>query len=150
MQVSANLTNETPAVLPSLANYTLISAFNISVSTATNVSTEVTSPYPCSINPSPINPFELVNGSWMAITPFSVNAIACTVSFAVPYDPIVGVFQKTAPTTTTVNTTTTIPSSSPPGHHTPPIAPIIAMIIAIIIVAATVAYYSRKGRHRQH
>ncbi len=148
----ANITNETSMVLPFLANYTPISALNVSVVTTANVSTKVTSPYPCGINSSLIKPFELVNGSWVAIMPFSVNVSACTVSFVVPKDSIVGIFQKIVPvvttTVTTINTTTTItPSPMPPSTA----FPMIAIAAIIIIIVAIVAYYnSRKGKHARH
>ena len=154
MRASASITNETSMVLPTLANYTLISAFNISVTTAANVSSEVTSPYSCGINSSLIKPFELVNGTWTAITPFSVNATACTVSFVVPKDPIVGIFQKIVPTTTvttTVNTTTTIAPTTtvlPPKVNTAAIA--VAVIVTVIILLVLAYYYmSKAGKHRR-
>lgn len=155
VQASVNMTNETSYSLPYLANYTLISALNISVSTGGNVSTEVTSPYLCGINSSLIKPFEIVNGTWIAIMPFSVNATSCTVSFVVPKDPILGIFQKTVPATTTatttIKTTTTIPSAPvAPSHGSQTILPLTAILIVIIIIAAIAAYgYSRK-EHKKH
>jgi hypothetical protein len=155
VQASANITNETSYSLPYFANYTLISALNVSVSTGANVSTEVTSPYPCGINSSLIKPFEIVNGAWIAIMPFSVNATSCTVSFVVPKDPILGIFQKTVPATTTVTTTikTTATIPAAPGAPSPEsqtILLVIAIVIVIIIIAAIAAYgYSRKG-HKKH
>ena len=152
MQASARITNETSMVLPTLANYTLISALNVSVTTIANVSAKVTSPYPCSINSSLIKPFELVNGSWSAIIPFSMNTSACTVSFVVPKDPIVGIFQKIVPTTTvttTINTTTTIvPTTAvpPPKVNTAAIA--VAVIVTVIILLVLAYYYmSKAGKH---
>ena len=124
------------------------------VTTAANVSSEVTSPYSCGLNSSLIKPFELVNGTWTAITPFSLNATACTVSFVVPKDPIVGIFQKIVPTTTvttTVNTTTTIvptTTAPPPKVNTAAIA--VAVIVTVIILLVLAYYYmSKAGKHRR-
>ncbi len=154
MRASASITNETSMVLPTLANYTLINAFNISVTTAANVSSEVTSPYTCGLNFSLIKPFELVNGTWTAITPFSANATACTVSFVVPKDPIVGIFQKIVPTTTvttTVNTTTTIaPTTTPPPPKVNTAAIAVVVIVTVIILLVLAYYYmSKAGKRRR-
>ncbi len=152
VRVSTHLTNETPTSLPQLANYTLISALNLSVSATANVSIRVTLPYPCGENSSLIKPFELLNGTWTPITPFYINTTSCTISLLVPNDPILGIFQKAAPATTTIttiNTLSTIPPSSVPPPHSMPTAPIIGIIIVIIIVAGiAVYYYGRRGSRR--
>ena len=152
VRVSTHLTNETPTSLPQLASYTLISALNLSVSTAANVSIRVTLPYPCGENSSLIKPFELLNGTWTPITPFYINTTSCTISLLVPNDPILGIFQKAAPATTTIttiNTLSTIPPSSVPPPHSMPTTPIIGIIIVIIIVAGiAVYYYGRRGSRR--
>ena len=153
VRVSTHLTNETPTSLPQLASYTLISALNLSVSTAANVSIRVTLPYPCGENSSLIKPFELLNGTWTPITPFYINTTSCTVSLLVPNDPILGIFQKAAPATTTIttiNTLSTVPPSSVPPPHSMPTAPIIGIIIVTIIVAGIAAYYyGRRGSRRR-
>ena len=152
VRVSTHLTNETPTSLPQLANYTLISALNLSVSATANVSIRVTLPYPCGENSSLIKPFELLNGTWTPITPFYINTTSCTISLLVPNDPILGIFQKAAPATTTIttiNTLSTIPPSSVPPPHSMPTTPIIGIIIVIIIVAGiAVYYYGRRGSRR--
>ena len=157
VHVSANLTNETQTILPAISNYTLISTLKVSVSATANVSTEITSPYPCSINSSLIKPFKLINGTWTAITPFSINTTSCTISFAAPKDPVVGIFQKMISTTIAPKTTMPITAVRPATTTVlPPLAPasnytvsIVAIIVIIIIVAMAVYYYRRNGpRHK--
>ncbi|MCL4387693.1 beta-propeller fold lactonase family protein [Candidatus Marsarchaeota archaeon] len=152
MLASASITNETSMVLPSIANYTPISKLNVNVTTIANVSVEITSLYPCSVGSSIIKPFELVNGSWSAIIPFSVNTSACTVSFVVPKDPIVAIFQKIVPTTTvttTINTTTTIvPTTTAPQTQANTAARAVVVIVIVIILLVLAYYYmSKAGKH---
>ena len=153
VQVSTYLINETSFLLPSPANYTLISALNVSVSTTANVSVKVTAPYSCGVNSSLIKPFELVHGTWYAIMPFSINATSCVVSFAVSKDTVVGLFQKVVPVTTTrnttVNTTTTIASAvakpQPQSNYTVPVV----LIVIVVIVVIMVYFYRMRGRRRR-
>lgn len=146
-------------------NYSKLAAFNFSSSQ--NISINVTYTYNCNLNN--VSAFELVNNSWTKISNV-VNASACTLSFAIPADPIIGIFSykpiavsttttptttstvpsnvvtTTAPITTTVsnitNTTTTVPVSST-SHNT---LVIIAIIVIIIIIIAAVAYLMKKKK----
>ena len=75
-----NVTNST---LQSKAlNRSVITALNYTVNN-TNVSTDATLHYSCSIPNSDVAPFILRNSTWQEITPFTLNAAACTVEFAV-------------------------------------------------------------------
>ena len=153
-----NVTNATSVPLQPVANYTLISAFNISVSTSANVTVNVIEQYPCGVYSSLIRPFEFTNGTWSMITPFEVNATACTALFTVPKDPIVGIFQKIVTTTTITTTTTisvnttTVPTIVAQGtalkSSTALIIAIAAIAAVIILLLLMLRYHLRKVRRR--
>ncbi len=140
-------------------NYTLVSAENISVNTIANVSINVTQHYPCNINKSLIAPYMYKNSTWSKITPFAVNASACTISFAIPKDPIIGILESAPVTPTTTNVTTTTPPTTPTTNvtnvtttTTPPSSSsntgliIVGVVIIIIIIAVAYYYYTKKGK----
>ena len=156
--IAKNMTNK---------NYTKLAAFNFNSSQ--NISINATYTYNCNLNN--VSAFELVNNSWTKISSV-VNASACTLSFAIPSDPIIGIFSykpiavsttTTSTTTSTVpsnvvtttapittvsnitNTTTTVPVSpvSSTSHST---LVIIAIIVIIIIIIAAVAYLMKKKK----
>ncbi|MEM4098125.1 MAG: hypothetical protein QXS81_05520 [Candidatus Micrarchaeaceae archaeon] len=148
----ANVTSTAPAAP---ANYTLINALNVSISTNATISSNVTIAYPCSTPATSIAPFIYENGTWNPITKFFANPVTCTVSFAMPKDPIVGIFSKTVTTTvsTTLTTTqTTVPTTipvTPAPSNSAAIALVVVIIIVIVIIV--IAYYltkSKKGRNR--
>ncbi|MCL5433491.1 MAG: hypothetical protein M1538_00750, partial [Candidatus Marsarchaeota archaeon] len=141
-------------------NYTLVNAENISVNTIANVSINVTQHYPCNINKSLIAPYIYKNSTWSKITPFAVNASACTISFAIPKDPIIGILESApvTPTTTNVTTTTTPPTTpttnvtnvttttTPPSSSNNTGLIIVGVVIIIIIIAVAYYYYTKKGK----
>ncbi len=137
-------------------NYTIVgTSYNI---TSSNKTRTITLPYNCSLPSGRIAPYIYINGTWSKITPFTVNTIACTITFTVPPDPIVAIMESqvtTVPTTTALTVATTVAPTtvvSPPVTPTPSNAALYAAIvimIAIIIVVAIVTYYNRKNRHRQ-
>ena len=140
--------NESTDKVPSLLNRSTIRAINYTFSNQ-NVSANVTMHYRCSTPPSAITPFILRNGTWQEITPFTINVAACTVTFAAPADPTIGLFNisnqstTTAVSTITANTTTiltTIPSSVQQSGT----AALAAIIIIAIIVIAIIVYLIRK------
>ena len=146
-------TTTIPAVsLPPLPNHTLVIASNATANTLTTL------PYSCSLPSNSIAPYLLKNGTWTKITPFTVNATACTISFMVPVDPVVAIFTNATTSTTTLPTsTTTLPTTFPTttvpyaAHQTP--APnysvYIAAIIVILIIVA-VAYYLAMHGMKHH
>ncbi len=106
------ISNLSGSKFPSLPNETELSAANISVSTGANVTITVTEMYNCSYPPASVAPYELRNNSWIKILPFTVNVSACTLTFSIPKDPIIGVFsQKTAPATSSTSLPTTLPTT---------------------------------------
>lgn len=154
--VTASVSNVTSTAPSAPAGYTLVDALNVNITTDANVTENVTMAYPCGTPQSDIMPFIYKNGSWSAITPFSIDAAKCTVTFALPKDPIVALFSSAPVTTTAVTTTvpkttvtTTVPAIAQPSNSLYVIA---AIVIVVIIVIALVAYYysMRSHRHRRH
>ncbi len=115
----------------------------------------VTVRYPCNLPSSSIAPYIYINGAWTAITPFTVNSSACTVTFSVPGDPVVGVFQIPAARTTTVLPTTIATTIAPTTIVTPPVTPpsnatlyaaIVIIIVIVIIIAVWLYLRTRRKR----
>lgn len=77
--IITNVTSETP-LAPQ--DYTKLYADNITEDGLFVNYTSVTTSYPCSLSSENVAPYELVNNStWTEVTPFSVNASSCTLSF---------------------------------------------------------------------
>ncbi len=158
-QTSVKIINMSISAPKVPTNYTLVNAENISVNTIANVSINVTQHYPCNINKSLIAPYMYKNSTWSKITPFAVNASACTISFAIPKDPIIGILESAPVTPTTTNVTTTTPPTTPTTNvtnvtttTTPPSSSsntgliIVGVVIIIIIIAVAYYYYTKKGK----
>ena len=78
--------------------FSKLTILNISVSSASNenLNKSVTLNFGgLSVNTSAIAPYILSGSAWTEITPFTVNTIANTITFSIPGDPVVGVFQNT-------------------------------------------------------
>ena len=147
--------NET-ALNYTITNYTKIAVLDLNL-TAANVTTliNVTIPYNCGISGSLLKPFIYVNGTLEGITPFTVNASACTVTFQVPSDPVVGLYYRNstsaanttstvAPVTTTAQQTNTTTTSPAPEAQPNYILIVVGVIILVVIIAA--ALYFMKSR----
>ena len=141
-----NVTNST---LQSKAlNKSVITALNYTVNN-TNVSADIILHYSCSIPNSDVAPFILRNGTWQEITPFILNAAACTVEFAVPSDPVIALLNTnvtstittTSATTTVQAPVTTVPA---PQQNNSTILILILVIIVIIVIAALFIYMRNK------
>ena len=131
--------------------YTALALFNISVTPTSGSAVTIAQDYACGTPVSKLQPFVLVNGTWVAAKQFTVNTNPCTVVYSVPADPVAGLFeaaQGTATTTissTTASASTTANASGASGS--PDAAPV--AIVVLIAIAAAVAYsYSRRGRQR--
>jgi len=156
--VKAFVSNITSTAPLAPTGFAMVSALNISINTTANVSITVTQGYPCSENASLIAPYLFKNGTWVAITPFTVNATACTVTYSIQKDPIVGILAKVPTTTTTVPTTTVPTTTIIPTTTIPPVVTptpnygwaIVVVIVIIIIIIAILYYYMSKGsKHRR-
>ena len=116
----------------------------------TNVSTDAILHYSCSIPNSDVAPFILRNGTWQEITPFTLNATACTVEFAIPSDPVIALLNTNV--TSTINTTAATTTVQAPVTTAP--APqqnnstilILVLIVIVIIVIAALFIYMRDRR----
>ena len=154
----ANATAASPAAP---ANYTKIIAINESIN-STTASVESTLTYNCngSIASNRIAPYILRNGTWVAITPFTVNSGTCAVTFAIPNDPTIALMEgpstNATKVTSTVTTsilplTTTIASTSKKttGLNYIPIEAVAAILI-IAIMGFAYFRFIRKPRHPKH
>ncbi len=82
------------------ANYLTLSAVNVIVDPLVVSNIIVTASYPCGIPSRSIQPFELSStGTWVAISPFRVNAAACTLTFTVDADPVIAIMQNISQST---------------------------------------------------
>ena len=119
--------------------------------------------YPCSDSSAVIKPYKKVPGDgWISITGFTVNTTACTMTFSVPPDPVVGLFAANPTTTTTsvattstVATTTaaattlastTIPQQPANQNSDALIAAVVVVIIIVVLAGAYLASRKSKGK----
>ena len=140
--------NASSSRLPSLSNRSAIMAINYTFSNR-NISVNVSINYPCGTAPSDLTPFILRNGTWQEITPFTVNVVACTVTFAAPADPVIALFNTNSTSaTTTLNTTTTEPAttSPAPGQQQSNTGIIVAVVIIVAIILIAIVAYLRMKR----
>jgi len=154
----ANVTQQVSSFAKPQPNYTLINAVNVSIKTTAPITAFFVEHYPCSIPGDLVAPYIFKNNTWLAITNYTVNATTCTVSFNIPSDPIVAIFEKSMPTTTTTSIATTIPTTTPTTIYYPSpspkpssslvIEPLILIIIVIIIILVLLYYY--KLLHRRY
>ncbi len=150
--VNVSIINVTP-LPPAPSNYSVLLAFNISAPGASMLN--VTLHYGCSEPSSRIVPYIYRNSAWQEIEPFSVNVSACTISFSMPADPIVGVFSTPTPTTTTTMQTT-VPTTSatytstivqaPATQSNTPMYAAVAVVIILAVVVAAYLSLRKKGR----
>jgi plastocyanin len=136
---AVNITAAPNQTVPS--NLTEIIALNVTVNESAAVNATVH--YPCSIPSSRIAPFILRNGSaWSAITPFEVDAASCAVTFAVPSDPVVGLFEVPASSVTSA-----IPVVSKASEIRNGILYAAVAVIVLLLVLA-IAFHRHKRRRR--
>ncbi len=131
--------------LPPLSNKTEVKAFDINFTSILNstITAFITIPYSCSSG-QPSAPYLLKNGTWSAITPFFVNSSACTVSFSIASDPVIGLFASNAavpPSSTTVAPTTTVASTpkAPPAAANYEITALAIVVVIIVVIIAFIA-----------
>ena len=132
-----------------VSNNSVITAINYTVNN-TNVSADMILHYSCSIPNSDVAPFILRNGTWQEITPFTLNATACTVEFAIPSDPVIALLNTNV--TSTINTTaatttaqTPVTTAPAPQQNNSPVL-ILILVILVIIVIAVLFIYLRNRR----
>ncbi|MDE1833682.1 MAG: hypothetical protein KGH58_04670, partial [Candidatus Micrarchaeota archaeon] len=69
-----------------IVNITVVPEGNAVVTTRMNLT------YDCSLPASSVAPYILKNYTWREITNFTIDTSACSVSFAIPNDPVIAVF----------------------------------------------------------
>jgi len=152
----ANVTQQVSSLVKPQPNYTLINAVNVSIKTTAPITVFFVEHYPCSIPSDLVVPYIFKNNTWLVITNYTVNATACTVSFYIPSDPIVAIFEKSVPTTTTTIIATTIPTTIPTTYPSSSqktrssiVVEALALIIILIIIILVLLYYY-KLLHKYH
>ncbi len=130
--------------LPS-GNNVLIRAINFTVSNR-NITVDAVVRYPCSYSPYAIAPFMLKNDSWSEIRPFSVNAGACSITFAIPSDPTIAIMKTAEQNQTTAATSQ--PTTSAPAMQHSSLYSLEAGAIITLIVAIAMAIYFLRIRNR--
>jgi len=159
----ANVTQQVSGFAKPQPNYTLINAVNVSIKTIAPATAFFVGEYPCSIPSDLVAPYIFKNNTWFAITNYTVNATACTISFYIPNDPIVAIFEKNISTTTTTSIATTIPTTIPtttpttiyypppsPKPSSPLVAEALILIIILIIIILVLLYYYKLLHRRYH
>ena len=95
-----------------------------------------------------IAPFILRNGTWTEIRPFTVDELACTVTFIVPSDPVIAVFYNTRSALQSSMQTTSIMQQEQPSQSSNGLAFMIIVVIAIILAIIFVYKKSAVGKSR--
>ena len=150
-----NITNATLPAPPANTEAVRIIKINMTSGTTPKPTTyiKVTEGYSCTLPSSRLRPYILVNGSWQAILPYSIDSAACTITYNITTDPIIALFISLAPATTTTlpttTATTTASTTSIPagqqGQQALPTEYIVAAIVAIMILIAVYEYIRRRG-----
>jgi hypothetical protein len=154
ISISLKITNVTNSIIPITSNIT-VAAFNVVAVTSQNVIVNqsliltITLKYSCSLQTNTLAPYKLTKaGSWIPIRPFTSNSSACTVTFHIPSDPVVALFQsiKSASTSTAMTSISTTATSTVPATSTQKQKSGIGFVIAIaavvvILIVAILAYY---------
>jgi hypothetical protein len=83
-----SVANVSPDIATPPINLAAVSILNITAQNKSKSSIMVTEKFPCGLKG--IRPFILENNTWMPINLYTINENACTVTFYVPSDPIVG------------------------------------------------------------
>ncbi len=110
VRLNLSVSNVLNKSLAAPSDYSKLDALNISVNNSeTYIS--VSLKYLCGINSSILAPFILKNDTWYKISNFSIDTASCTVSFAIPNDPIVSLMEQHV--NTTITPTSIVPKTSP-------------------------------------
>jgi len=154
--VKLTTANATNSITPP-QNYKTLTALNISAAAPSNIVVTVTMKYPCTLQPGSITPFKLRPGTntWNAI-PFTLNSSTCSVSFNIPPDPVVGIFQNQQYVSTSISTTVTssIASTASTIVQTQTTQAsssntMLAVIVIILIVIVVIFYFNWVFRKKQ-
>ncbi|MGD0728650.1 MAG: hypothetical protein ABR981_01075, partial [Candidatus Micrarchaeaceae archaeon] len=147
--IALGIVSNTPAAPNGLTKYLVI---NITSTNLTNATTlNVVEKFQCSL--TNVEPYILENGIWKAITPYSINAKACTVSFSIPADPIVALMvpsqpqqQKPAASTTIAPVIIESSSSKKASSYNNYLIPVAAVVIIAALIG--IGLYGRKGNNK--
>ncbi|MDE1871385.1 MAG: hypothetical protein KGI06_04060 [Candidatus Micrarchaeota archaeon] len=154
------ITNVTTATPNAPSGLDKLYVFNISVSNSLNVtSLQLETTYNCTL--SNVQPYILKNGTWEAITPFSISNSTggCAIRFTIPADPIVALMQQTQqqPQLRPTVATTTIQQAvvqgpgaqSGPSKSSKGAMAAVVVFIGVVGLAAGIVAMSRGRRRRK-
>ena len=166
--VTISLLNAT--LLPQAPDgYRAIYALNLSVSNPDTAAEYISILYNCSYNTSRLYPYMIMNGSWIAISNYSIEPAQCRISFGVPSDPVIGLLYAPTPANETritslpsnTTTTSTIYATGAANTTTSPVvsareaalttsnnrnATVDYIVLAIVIAIIAIAIYLAAGK----
>jgi hypothetical protein len=150
-------------VTPPFSLETVI-AINVIATSQNSITLNVTLNYSCAIPSNVIFPYkQMTNGTWVRVQKYVriLNQTPCSISFRIPPDPIVALFEHQEQTTTSTSIQTTTVSVT---TTTPQLATAVSNrnkgVVAIMVIAALLLAYllyklvrgrsslSRTGRHK--
>ena len=133
-----------PAPAPPVG-YIAIVVLNASLSYNNSANLTITQAYNCAISPSLIKAFiwKPAANAWVQISGYKINSNTCDIVFAVPKDPIVGVFEYSPAVQSTTSTPVSVPSTSSSGA-----ALILIIAIIVIVVVLILLYSARRAGNR--
>jgi hypothetical protein len=136
-----NVLNLTSTTSINLRNKTKLIVINVSLNSK-NATIHTILNYSCALQPSSIAPYLLRNGTWDEITPFSVNAAACTIAFEVPNDPIIALLENNSSISKPAAVKTIVNKQSDSGYA--------LLIILLIILVLLIILAKKRGRRKDH
>ncbi|MDE1859941.1 MAG: hypothetical protein KGH67_05455, partial [Candidatus Micrarchaeota archaeon] len=133
----------TPSNIKPLDNHNNLLVMNTSIISNDSLNVSALFDYPCT--EKGVRAYILSNSTWKPINTYTNNPTSCTLSFKLPFDPIVGIFANQ-----TITTTASVPTTMPPtttiqqGSNQTTYAVYVLMVVVIIIIAAVAYLYIRK------
>ncbi len=150
--------NITSPGIPMPQHYSLVRMLNLTINSTNQanytLAVNVSIGYNCSVPSDRLQPFIYTNSSWDILARFSANATLCTVSFPIPADPIIGLFEvqtitgpsqaynKTTTTPAYANATQKVNGSMPTSQEYDIIG------ISLIIIVVYLIYRINKGERK--
>lgn len=141
--VHFTISNQTSTSPAAPRNYTKLLALNVTIESSANASVYATINYPCGASAGGVAPFILDNGTWKRLAQFTVKPATCTISFAIPNDPVIALMQsnQTNSSTTAPSTTlSTMTQRETNVNSTPAYVPIIIVVVAVVVIYLFIRY----------
>lgn len=140
--------NVTSVTNPKVPGKTTLLVINVSTtSPAKEVNATVS--YPCgaySLSPAP---YILLNSSWHEIIPYTINASSCTISFMMPFDPILAILENQQPIVQPTNVSTSnqpSPSTTSTKNGSTELEVEIGAVLLILVIIILAARKRKKSK----